>query len=56
MNRVIALLVMSLALLLLIGCAAPVQVDCRLPMPPESLMVIPAPLPPVPADMPTKDK
>jgi hypothetical protein len=39
---------------LLPGCAlfrAPVTVDCRLPEPPASLLVVPPPLPPLPVDI-----
>ncbi|MEN9806189.1 MAG: hypothetical protein RL756_697 [Pseudomonadota bacterium] len=40
-----------LAVLLLSGCASTVPVDCKLPEPPTGLLVIPGPLPPVPADL-----
>ena len=42
------------ACLLLTGCAAAVPVTCLLPEPPPSLMTTPAPLPPVPADLPVR--
>jgi hypothetical protein len=38
---------------LLAGCATP-PVDCRIPAPPASLLVVPPPLPPVPADLPAR--
>ena len=46
----------ALIALLLTGCASTVAVDCRLPEPPVGLLTIPEPLPPVPADLPEKDK
>jgi len=46
----------GLLALLLTGCATAVPVDCRLPLPPDSLLTIPAPLPPVPADLPEKPR
>jgi hypothetical protein len=53
--KLIVLGVVLLMVVLLAGCATPVQVDCRLPQPPASLLTIPAPLPPIPADLP-RDK
>jgi hypothetical protein len=36
---------------LLAGCAT-TPVDCRIPPPPDGLLAVPPPLPPVPADLP----
>jgi hypothetical protein len=36
---------------LLAGCVT-TPVDCRVPAPPASLLTVPPPLPPVPADLP----
>jgi hypothetical protein len=52
MIRVIfAVAVIALVSVLFTGCTTTTQVDCRLPEPPASLLVIPQPLPPVPADL-----
>ena len=48
--------VVAVFVVLLTGCAATVPIDCRLPEPPAGLLTIPEPLPPVPADLPMKDK
>lgn len=52
MIRLIALVAVAAAIVILAGCASVVPVDCRLPEPPASLLTIPEPLPPVPADLP----
>lgn len=45
-------MIRALILLLLAGCAhQPVVLDCTLPAPPAELLRVPAPLPPVPADL-----
>lgn len=45
----------ALFALLLTGCVTtPVAVECRVDPPPASLLTVPPPLPPVPADMPRK--
>jgi hypothetical protein len=36
---------------LLAGCATTTPVDCRIPAPPDALLAVPPPLPPVPADL-----
>ena len=56
MMRLIVLLVAAAAIVMLAGCATAVPVDCRFPEPPASLLTIPAPLPPVPADLPERPK
>jgi hypothetical protein len=38
---------------LLAGCAT-TPVDCRIPAPPDALMAVPPPLPPIPADVPRR--
>lgn len=44
-----------IVVLLVAGCAsAPPAVDCRIPLPPPSLLEVPPPLPPVPADLPAQ--
>lgn len=48
----ILIVVTAVMTVVLLGCAsAPVQVDCKLPEPPASLLTIPAALPPIPADL-----
>lgn len=43
-----------LCALAITGCASTPIVCPRIPEPPASLLVVPAPLPPVPADMPRR--
>jgi len=49
MTRILLLTCARLA-----GCATTVPCDCRIPAPPASLLVVPPPLPPVPADIPAR--
>ncbi len=37
---------------LLAGCVTTMPCDCRIPPPPDALLAVPAPLPPVPTDLP----
>jgi hypothetical protein len=41
----------ALLAVMLTGCATVMPVDCKLPAPPEILLTVPPPLPPVPADL-----
>lgn len=54
MMQLIVLIVVAAMVVILAGCATAVPVDCRLPTPPDSLLVIPKPLPPVPGDLPER--
>jgi hypothetical protein len=44
--------ILLIACALLAGCATTTPVDCRIPAPPDALLAVPPPLPPVPADIP----
>jgi hypothetical protein len=46
--------ILLLTCALLAGCATATPCDCRIPAPPASLLVVPPPLPPVPADIPAR--
>jgi hypothetical protein len=44
--------ILLLAAVALLAACSTTPVDCRIPAPPDMLLAVPPPLPPVPADLP----
>jgi hypothetical protein len=50
-RRGAAMIRAALLAVMLTGCAGVPPIGCKLPRPPEILLTVPPPLPPVPADL-----